>query len=265
MRSKQVLLAVGLAVVLAVPITANAAVGGTTTWIDAARHGQSLPLRDIIANLQPYEGPDHTPREIPNDPEPLPDWVLAMQNRPSGGPNPMVQSHPGPSAPVPLTAWDGYGSDDNATLFSTRYAPPDSEGDIGLTYYVSWNNIGYYIFDRAGAVIAGPIPGNELWTGFGGDCETSNDGDPIVLYDHLAGRWVFTQFALRERITSASPSRRPATSSDRTGCTTSSGLPRTTTPRSRSGPMPTTTRSTSSAERVRTVRRSSARSSGSRC
>ena len=35
-----------------------------------------------------------------------------------------------------------------------------------------------------------------LWTGFGGPCETRNDGDAIVLYDHLADRWVVSQLAL---------------------------------------------------------------------
>ena len=30
----------------------------------------------------------------------------------------------------------------------------------------------------------------------GGPCETTNDGDPIVLYDELADRWMLSQFAL---------------------------------------------------------------------
>jgi hypothetical protein len=34
-----------------------------------------------------------------------------------------------------------------------------------------------------------------LWTGFGGNCETSNEGDPLVLYDKLANRWVLSQYA----------------------------------------------------------------------
>ena len=34
-----------------------------------------------------------------------------------------------------------------------------------------------------------------LWDGFGGDCETHNQGDPVALYDHLADRWLVSQFA----------------------------------------------------------------------
>jgi len=37
--------------------------------------------------------------------------------------------------------------------------------------------------------------GNLLWQGFGGKCEFSNDGDPVVIYDKLANRWVMSQFA----------------------------------------------------------------------
>jgi hypothetical protein len=35
-----------------------------------------------------------------------------------------------------------------------------------------------------------------LWAGFGGKCETDNDGDPTVLYDDAADRWVISQFAI---------------------------------------------------------------------
>ena len=45
----------------------------------------------------------------------------------------------------------------------------------------------------------GPVNGNTLWSGFGGGCQTRNDGDPIVLYDPMADRWVISQF------TAASP------------------------------------------------------------
>ena len=43
--------------------------------------------------------------------------------------------------------------------------------------------------------VAGPFPGNSFRAEFGGACENQNSGNPIVLYDHVAARWVFTQFA----------------------------------------------------------------------
>jgi hypothetical protein len=44
--------------------------------------------------------------------------------------------------------------------------------------------------------VAGPTAGNTLWSGFGGGCQTNNDGDPIVLYDKAAQRWVFSQLSV---------------------------------------------------------------------
>jgi len=73
--------------------------------------------------------------------------------------------------------------------------PPDTNGDIGPHNYVQWVNLHYQIFDRTGTSLLGPSPGNTLWSGFGGLCDTTNQGDPVVRYDRMADRWVFTQFA----------------------------------------------------------------------
>jgi hypothetical protein len=81
--------------------------------------------------------------------------------------------------------------------FHVQYAPPDTNGAIGATQYVQWVNVSFAVFDKAtGAPVYGPVAGNTLWSGFGGPCETSNDGDPIVQYDKLANRWILTQFAV---------------------------------------------------------------------
>jgi hypothetical protein len=57
-------------------------------------------------------------------------------------------------------------------------------------------NTVFAIYDKQGNLLAGPSPINTLWSGFGGPCETENNGDPIVRYDHLADRWLLSQFAL---------------------------------------------------------------------
>jgi len=74
--------------------------------------------------------------------------------------------------------------------------PPDTVGDIGPNHYVQMVNLSFAIYDRSGTKLYGPAGSNTLWQGFGGPCETTNDGDPVVLYDHLADRWIMTQFAL---------------------------------------------------------------------
>ena len=74
--------------------------------------------------------------------------------------------------------------------------PPDTNGDIGPNHYVQWVNKTFAVYDRSGNVLYGPASGSAIWAGFGGPCETQNDGDPIVLYDHMADRWLLSQFAL---------------------------------------------------------------------
>ena len=69
--------------------------------------------------------------------------------------------------------------------FSPNSMPPDTEGVVGATQYVQWVNTSFAVFDKAsGAILDGfPKDGNSVWAGFGGGCETNNDGDPIVQYD----------------------------------------------------------------------------------
>lgn len=90
----------------------------------------------------------------------------------------------------------GVGQDDYG--FSVQYAPPDTNGAVGATQYVQWVNTYFAVFNQStGAIASGfPKPGNSIWMGFGGGCETNNDGDPIVQYDKLAGRWILTQFSV---------------------------------------------------------------------
>ncbi len=72
--------------------------------------------------------------------------------------------------------------------------PPDPNGDVGPNHYVQMVNVHFAIYSKTGTLLYGPAAANTLWAGFGGTCETSNDGDPIVLYDKIADRWILSQF-----------------------------------------------------------------------
>jgi len=101
------------------------------------------------------------------------------------------QTEHGPQAmPGPIQNWDGV----NNTGYSVR--PPDTNGDVGPNHYVQWVNLRFQIWNKSGTSLYGPALGNTLWSGFGGQCQTANDGDPVVLYDHMADRWVMMQFAV---------------------------------------------------------------------
>jgi hypothetical protein len=66
--------------------------------------------------------------------------------------------------------------------------PPDPSGAAGPNHYVQAVNSSYRVYSKSGASLSGSFSLNSLWAG------SSNDGDPIVLYDRHADRWVITQF-----------------------------------------------------------------------
>src|SRR5215475_4308471 len=45
-------------------------------------------------------------------------------------------------------------------------------------------------YKATGTVLYGPAPTNSLFKGFGGVCESANNGDAVVRYDQLADRWL---------------------------------------------------------------------------
>lgn len=157
------------------------ALGRPPLVIPAEKHAMSGKLRDT-----PAVGPPETPefREIPKR-------VLRHQRHKKGIVDPVLQSSLGGlDMPAPAGSFDGLGNM-NGTI------PPDTNGAVGPNHYVQWVNVSFAIYDKAtGTRVYGPAAGSTLWQALGGPCAARNDGDPVVLYDQLAGRWVMSQFAL---------------------------------------------------------------------
>ena len=111
-----------------------------------------------------------------------------------------LQTSSGPLVPTTslFPPFAGIGDTSNTPANHCNCAPPDTNGAVGATQYVQWVNTAFAVYDKAtGAIAAGfPTPGNTLWAGFGGGCETNNSGYPIVQYDKAANRWIFTQFSV---------------------------------------------------------------------
>ena len=74
--------------------------------------------------------------------------------------------------------------------------PPDTDGDVGPDHYFQMINLSFAIWDKDGNKLYGPVDNSTLWQGFIGAWTGTNDGDPIVLYDELADRWIASQFAI---------------------------------------------------------------------
>ena len=76
--------------------------------------------------------------------------------------------------------------------------PPDTHGDVGPNHYIQAVNSSIKIFDKTGATLSGPTTYNSFFSamGAGTPCGINqNRGDGFVFYDHLADRWVVSDFA----------------------------------------------------------------------
>jgi hypothetical protein len=150
--------------------------------IPAEKHGVSDPLD----RTSPLGAPE------PEGLREIPKHLLRQHGPKKGILDPVLQSSAGGvDMPSAAGTFDG-GANVNGVL------PPDANGAVGPNHYVQWVNLSFSIYDKAtGARIYGPAAGNTLWQALGGLCASRNNGDPIVIYDHLAGRWVMSQFAFQ--------------------------------------------------------------------
>ncbi|MCO5242551.1 MAG: immune inhibitor A [Anaerolineae bacterium] len=99
-----------------------------------------------------------------------------------------LQTTYGPSLiPAPSVSFDGPGN-------ISGVSPPDPNGDVGPNHVVVMSNLSFAIYSKTGTLLYGPALNNTLWAGFGGDCQTNNSGDPVVLYDQFSDRWMLSQF-----------------------------------------------------------------------
>ncbi|MEO7326439.1 MAG: carboxypeptidase-like regulatory domain-containing protein [Dokdonella sp.] len=115
----------------------------------------------------------------------------AVEQAPGGGLSPSLP-HPAAPAPAPITTFDGL---DYATWGAGH--PPDNNGDVGPTYYISTVNTSIGIYSKStGALAVGITFDNFMSQGsFGNLCDTDNFGDPVVVYDSFEDRWIITDFA----------------------------------------------------------------------
>src|SRR5262249_20366158 len=82
-------------------------------------------------------------------------------------------------------------------IIQDGFVPSDQNIAVGPNQIVQVVNSEIAIIDKlTGAMLAGyPKALSNLWTGLGGACAQSNNGDPIVQYDVLADPWIVTQLA----------------------------------------------------------------------
>ncbi len=171
----------------------------------ATRFDVSPPLASLHGSRAIEDSPDCEGAgcgAFPTDPDqaqekspepPAPPLVLTAAG------NAVEQTSQGRRPPLPLLeSFDGLGDGFQGPQGTSMFRnPSDNSLAVGPDHIVQIVNSRVAIyskkgkrFDKTGTVLYGPVATNEFFAGFGGVCEARNNGDAVVRYDQLAGRWL---------------------------------------------------------------------------
>lgn len=129
---------------------------------------------------------------------PAPAPAIPDMSTPAGAAR-VEQTSPGKRNPAELvTSFEGLGESFEGPQGKARLRnPSDNSIAVGPDNVVVTVNSRMAIFtkkgskyDTTGKVLYGPVNTNNVFKGFGGQCEASNNGDAVVRYDQLANRWL---------------------------------------------------------------------------
>ncbi|HTS72227.1 MAG TPA: hypothetical protein VMG74_00775, partial [Gaiellaceae bacterium] len=173
-----------------------------TLAAEAAPQGSPTAAEGIVAVAIPKVAPavfSGDVRKLPQVPTQI--RTLREPQEPEG----LKQTigHPVPEAPNPVEAAMPSPIENFAGLSRTDTCtggqcgggiPPDTNGDVGRNYYIQAVNTAYGIYDKTGKLLAS-FTENALWSGTGTFCDGNGGGDPVVVYDPMADRWILTHLA----------------------------------------------------------------------
>ena len=98
--------------------------------------------------------------------------------------------------PTPVVSFEGISSADSAGVIGVPVLPPDANGAAGPNHYVQAVNAAFRIWNKAGQPLTNTKSLADLFAPLGGPCASSTDGNPTVLYDQLADRWLISQVCM---------------------------------------------------------------------
>ncbi|TAN46661.1 MAG: hypothetical protein EPN21_19930 [Methylococcaceae bacterium] len=157
---------------------------------------QSPPVRDI-APADAEQDRDQ-PHVVPlRKREPSPATSAPLSKPPQDPLAPMQRKVPLTPLGSPLISFEGLSGKNNETAFGSPSSPADVNGDVGPNHYVQMVNNLWRVFDKqTGQPLTAPLKLSALFKAGGvtGSCAKQDQGDPIVLYDPLADRWLLSQF-----------------------------------------------------------------------
>lgn len=96
--------------------------------------------------------------------------------------------------PTPTVNFETISLTDTTALPGQGFLPPDTVGEIGPNHFVQMVNSAFRIYNRTGTPVIPLTSIGALFSTIPGPCANSEDGDPIVLYDQFADRWILSEF-----------------------------------------------------------------------
>src|SRR5262245_55342517 len=165
---------------------APAVTGGSPQFANAVAFDVSQPF-SVLATM-----PGPVPNDVPGDEvEPGDGPYVPDAGHTDDG---ALQSTAGTAAiSGPIKSFDGLSSLDNFNAFGRRVNPPDPNSAVGPNNSVETVNLNWAAYTKTGTkLVSAPL--GSLWAGFAlQDC-ADESGDPVVMYDQVADRWILSQF-----------------------------------------------------------------------
>lgn len=163
--------------------------------LPAVTAGETPPLAEIVTTEQIRTAPYVIPLR-----KPIPTNTTDSSPKTLQTQDPLIaaQRQVGELTSIdPIMNFEGLSGADNKAMFGSPSTPPDVNGDIGPQHYVQMVNTLFQVFDKqTGLALTQPSRLSSLFAAAGktGPCAKNDQGDPIVLYDHLADRWLLSEF-----------------------------------------------------------------------
>ncbi|MGH6890409.1 MAG: hypothetical protein ACREHF_14650 [Rhizomicrobium sp.] len=174
-------LALPAALLLGTSLLASAPVSATVLTHPSvrmdSRHDVSLPLRVMAVTAKARSGVEH---EVP-----APGHAYRLPQGPAGRDTVVQQVYLPKVHTEKVLSFNAVREDEqNAQV-------PDTNGAVGTTQFVEITNFDYEVYDKtSGKLVLKPTNTNTIFSGFGGQCENTDPGDPVVIWDKIANRWL---------------------------------------------------------------------------
>jgi hypothetical protein len=165
-------------------------------FAQAAEFAESVPVRNLPATTRTISNskggaPEIEPHEInEKNSEEVRLEVPGIKGSFDGGLQDSSRTSAPNVLPAPSLTFEGVAFADGNNV-----APPDTNGDVGPNHYVQTVNNRVGIWDKSGNLLVPFFKQSSLFAPLGGLASTVDQGDPIVLYDRMADRWLISQFA----------------------------------------------------------------------